>query len=167
MIFLKLLYYVLLIVVSSLEIQWNYRPLTIRNYEKKGDLKWEGNIWDGKYYSNFPDRISKLFPMHGTQDINTNEATELEIRQDPVIAFMITKDSWFSVPIDGWEKVDTGKFLGPDSNDINIYEKFLEPGTYYIDNNSSYYLFTKGIIFYANNLKSIVHIKIQLIVYNK
>ena len=82
--------------------------------------------------------------MYGTQDINTNEANELEIRQQPVIGFMITKESWFTVPVDGWEKVDMGSFLGPESTDINIYEKFLEPGTYFMDNNSSYYLFTKG-----------------------
>ena len=137
----------IILVTSSQKILWNSASLTKRQYEKKRDLKWEVTIppfnW---YYTNFPDRISNLFPMYGTQDINTNEANELEVKDEAVIAFMITKNigNWFTVPINGWEIVDTGSFLGPESTDIILYEKFLKPGIYSIDNNSSYYLFTKG-----------------------
>ena len=82
--------------------------------------------------------------MYGTQDTNINEAKVLQIVIEPVIVFMVTRNSWFAVPTTGWDMVGTGSFLGPDFNDVVIYEKFFEPGTYYMDDVSSYYLFTKG-----------------------
>ena len=124
-------------VVSAQQILWNYEELTERIYEKKGDLKWEGAIWDGKYYTDLPDRIRKVFPIYGTQDIKTNEANVLEIRNEPVVAFMVTRDSWFPMSQNGWATVGIGAYLGPNFNDIIIYEKLLKPGTYDIPPSTS------------------------------
>ena len=107
-------------------------------------MKWEGAIWDGKYYTDLPDRIRKLFPIYGTQDIKTNEANVLEIRNEPVVAFMVTRDSWFPMSQNGWDTVGIGGFLGPEFNDIIVYEKLLKPGTYNIPPATSLYLFAKG-----------------------
>ena len=137
--------------------------MTERIYEKKGDLKWEGAIWDGKYYTDLPDRIRKLFPIYGTQDIKTNEANVLEIRNEPVVAFMVTRDSWFPMSQNGWATVGIGGYLGPEFNDIIIYEKLLKPGTYNIPPATSLYLFAKGRNLRLIQLYLIYHSKFRLL----
>ena len=117
--------------------------MTKREYEQKRDLTIQGDIWEGKYYTNFPDSLKKLFPMYGPKDVNTNMENILEIN-NPVIGYMLRRSDWSAVPMAGWEKVGTGKYLGPDSGDIEMYEKFFDTGKYIINNNSSFYLFTGG-----------------------
>ena len=131
-------------VASAQQILWNYDELTERIYEKKRDLKWEGEIWERQYYTDFPEKIRRLFPIYGTQDIKTNEENVLEIRNEPVIAFMITREKWFPMSQSGWDTVSIGSFLGPEFDDVIIYEKLLRPGTYTIPPATSLYLFAKG-----------------------
>ena len=114
-----------------------------RKYEKQGDLTNDGIRWGGYYYTNFPDDLKTLFPIYGTQDIETQNDNTLEIRQ-PMIAYMLRDKGWVNVPIDGWTELSTGQYLGPESGNITIYEKLLLAGTYTINNNASLYLFTKG-----------------------
>ena len=135
-------------VIGTDQIYWNNAPMTKRKYERERDLTREGNVWEGIYYTNFPDNLKNLFPMYGTQDMDTDMENKLELRK-PMVAYMLRKNNWWSVPLDGWEDVGTGKYLGPDSGDVIMYEKFLGIGDYIINNNSSFYLFTKG-----NNLQA-------------
>ena len=78
--------------------------MTPRKYERQRDLTKEGEVWDGKYYTNFPDNLKMLFPMYGTKDIDTKMENTLDLGK-PMIGYMLRGNTWRVVPLDGWEEI--------------------------------------------------------------
>ena len=92
-------------------ILWNSKQVSLRyqgdNFQNSTTLREDQKLtnnsvaWDGAYYSkNLPTYLS--FPMLGTQDIDTGDVNFLYL-PTPTILYMLKKDEWTGVNVNGWE----------------------------------------------------------------
>ena len=132
--------------VSGADILWNNVPMTLRTGEEddsfthKGGRPWHsGEV----YYTNLPQTIKSRLPMYGTTDVNTGHSNILYLPK-PFTGYLFREPGWSSVPLDGWELISTGRYLGPKYGDVNLYRReFPKGGEFTIDNNSGMYLFAE------------------------
>ena len=122
---------------------WNGEPMSLRA-ERTDDFFtiYNGAIWsnNGVYYQNLPSELKEKMPLYGTQDINTGDAIWL-VLPTKTVAYMFRMDHWAAVDLTGWTEVSIGPYLGGHGNDVRMYTREFDPGSYVLDNNSAMYLF--------------------------
>lgn len=123
--------------------------MTMRGYEKRNDLKDNGADQPDLYYTAFPTEFIRYFPMYGTISRNTGDSNTLKITK-PFVLYMVRSDAWPAVDVSTWDKLSgvsvPGSLLGTSGpSDVEIYEKFLNTGTYTdLDTSAAYYLLREG-----------------------
>ena len=124
-------------------VMWNRVLMTLRDGSKNEVFTKEGKRWGhgNNYYQNLPTKILKQLPMYGTTDITTSDENVL-VLQRPSVLYMFRAANWKEVPLDGWELVSTGAYIGPHPK-INMYRKAFVKGSHIIDNKSAMYLISQ------------------------
>ena len=124
---------------------WNEVPMTLRTEGKDDKLTHAGgrNDWgagDGVHYQNLPPSLKEKMPLYGTQDVNTNDANTLYLLTK-TMGYMFRISGWSPVDMDGWMEVSMGSYLNAHGDDVRLYTREFEAGTYILDNMSAMYLF--------------------------
>jgi hypothetical protein len=103
-----------------------------------------GNPWNNEVmnYSEFPYEVKRRFPMLGTTDTDTSRNNTLIIPRKMLSFMVLDPRGKLGIDLRGWEYVSTGKYLGPDNGEIDLYKNLLPKGTYVIDNVNALYLFS-------------------------
>ena len=120
---------------------WNGVHLTLRAEDPNDRLTINyGGNWGNKYYQNFPEMLKEKMPLYGTQDINTNNANTLYL-PTKTMGYMLHIIGWEPVGMDGWTEVSMGSYINEYGNEVRLYTREFEAGTYTLDNYSAMYLF--------------------------
>ena len=98
-------------------------------------------------YNNFPYDVKRSLPMYGTTDVNTQNPTDNKtlILSRPMIAFMLRIPHQKNKGMEGWEYVESGKYLGSSFGEIDLYQRLLSEGTHSIQTFNALYLFSDNL----------------------
>ena len=132
----------LIFLYRSVNPNWNRVDMTIRSGAIDDILTSKGEILG--YYNNLPFDVMRRFPMYGTTDVNTQDQNDVAtlVLSRPMISFMLLSPQQKKTGMEGWEYIESGKFLGSAFGEIDLYQKFLYGGTYSLQTFHALYLFS-------------------------
>lgn len=136
-----------------------------RNEEKisSPSVKWRGSYLslidtttqitysNGNDVGKYADTLSRYIDFSTAVaifELNTDNSNKVILEQETEV-FMLRRAAWSDVSTDGWTLIDTdnasiGYFIqGVESNDMQLFRRVYQPGTYYFDNNSALYIFQR------------------------
>ena len=136
-----------------------------RNEEKTSSpsVKWRGSYLslidtttqieysNGNDVGKYTDTLSRYIDFSTAVaifEMNTDNSNNVILEQETEV-FMLRRAAWSDVSTDGWTLIDTdnasiGYFIqGVSSNDMQLFRRVYQAGTYYFDNNSALYIFQR------------------------
>ena len=132
----------LIFLYRSVNPNWNWVDMTIRSGTTDDILSSNGEMMG--YYNNLPFDVMRRFPMYGTTDVNTQDQNDVAtlVLSRPMISFMLRSPQQKKTGMEGWEYIESGKFLGPTFEEIDLYQKRLSGGSYTLQTFQALYLFS-------------------------
>ena len=107
---------------------------------------------DGVNFSKYTDTLSRYIDFSTAVaifEINTDDSNNVILEQETEVFLIKKSTGWSYVSTDGWTLIDTdnasiGYFLDRYSNnDMQLFRRVYQPGTYYFDNCSALYIFQR------------------------
>ena len=131
-----------IVLYRSVKPNWNWVDMTIRSGTTDDILSSNGEMMG--YYNNLPFDVMRRFPMYGTTDVNTQHQNDVAtvVLSRPMMSFMLRSPQQKKTGMEGWEYIESGKFLGSAFGEMDLYQKFLSGGTYSLQTFHALYLFS-------------------------
>ena len=135
----------LIFLYRSVNPNWNWVDMTIRSGTTDDILTSNGEIMGS--YNNLPFDVMRRFPMYGTAEVNTQDQNDVAtlVLSRPMISFMLRIPHQKNKGMEGWEYVESGKYLGSSFGEIDLYQRLLSKGTHPIQTFNALYLFSDNL----------------------
>ena len=139
-------YIIFVFLYVSATPNWNGVDMTMRSGAKDDSITANGEEKLGAYI-NLPFDVKRRLPMYGTTDVNTRDLIDNKtlVLSRPMNSFMLRKPHQKKNGMDGWEYVESGKYLGSSFGEIDLHQKLLSKGTHSIQTFNALYLFSDNL----------------------
>ena len=141
--FVPLIHIIFIFLYLTATPNWNGADMTMRS-GATDDLITANDEENLGAYMNLPFHVKRRLPMYGTTDVNTRDPIDNKtlVLSRPMSSFMLRSPHQKNNGMDGWEYVESGKYLGSSFGEIDLYQRLLSKGTHSIQTFNALYLFS-------------------------